>query len=111
MGDRFAWPPPGNEYSGWFDLQLKQRVFQEGDKRVDAIVMLDGNVGQQYSTGWFGDNAGGENYIQFSDMYVNTKGFLPFAPEADFWVGKHGAPKLKSRCWTGKRREPMRRPA
>ncbi len=41
MGDRFAWPP-GNEYSGWFDLQLKQRVFQEGDKRVDAIVMLDG---------------------------------------------------------------------
>jgi carbohydrate-specific outer membrane porin len=63
----------GNEYSGWFDLQLKQRVFQEGDKRVDAIVMLDGNVGQQYSTGWFGDNAGGENYIQFSDMYVNTR--------------------------------------
>ena len=62
----------GNEYSGWFDLQLKQRVFQEGDKRVDAVVMLDGNVGQQYSTGWFGDNAGGENYIQFSDMYVNT---------------------------------------
>jgi carbohydrate-specific outer membrane porin len=85
----------GNEYSGWFDLQLKQRVFQEGDKRVDAIVMLDGNVGQQYSTGWFGDNAGGENYIQFSDMYVNTKGFLPFAPEADFWVGKHGAPKIE----------------
>ncbi|MGU7695743.1 carbohydrate porin, partial [Escherichia coli] len=80
----------GNEYSGWFDLQLKQRVFQEGDKRVDAIVMLDGNVGQQYSAGWFGDNAGGENYLQFSDMYVNTKGFLPFAPEADFWVGKHG---------------------
>ncbi len=103
-----AW---ANEYSGWFDLQLKQRVFQEGDKRVDAIVMLDGNVGQQYSSGWFGDNAGGENYIQFSDMYVNTKGFLPFAPEADFWVGKHGAPKSKSRCWTGKRREPMRRPA
>lgn len=48
-------------------------MFQEGDKRVDAIVMLDGNVGQQYSTGWFGDNAGGENYIQFSDMYVNAR--------------------------------------
>ncbi|MDU7868052.1 MAG: carbohydrate porin, partial [Pantoea sp.] len=59
----------GNEYSGWFDLQLKQRVYQEGNKRVDAIVMLDGNVGQQYSSGWFGDNAGGENYMQFSDMY------------------------------------------
>ncbi|AYZ17875.1 carbohydrate porin [Klebsiella sp. FDAARGOS_511] len=85
----------GNEYSGWFDLQLKQRVYQEGNRRVDAIVMLDGNVGQQYSSGWFGDNAGGENYMQFSDMYVNTKGFLPFAPEADFWVGKHGAPKIE----------------
>ncbi|MCP6565450.1 carbohydrate porin, partial [Klebsiella pneumoniae] len=73
----------------------KQRVVQEGDKRVDAIVMLDGNVGQQYSTGGFGDNAGGENYIQVSEMYVNTKGFLPFAPEAVFWVGKHGAPKIE----------------
>lgn len=28
-------------------------------------------------------------------MYVTTKGFLPFAPEADFWVGKHGAPKIE----------------
>ncbi|MDY8874460.1 carbohydrate porin, partial [Escherichia coli] len=36
----------------------------------------------------------GENFMQFSDMYVTTKGFLPFAPEADFWVGKHGAPKI-----------------
>ncbi|HBN1810968.1 TPA: carbohydrate porin [Escherichia coli] len=85
----------GNEYSGWFDLQLKQRVYNENGKRVDAIVMMDGNVGQQYSTGWFGDNAGGENFMQFSDMYVTTKGFLPFAPEADFWVGKHGAPKIE----------------
>ena len=33
--------------------------------------------------------------MQFSDMYVTTKGFLPFAPEADFWVGKHGAPKIE----------------
>ncbi|EFH8842451.1 carbohydrate porin [Escherichia coli] len=81
--------------SGWFDLQLKQRVYNENGKRVDAVVMMDGNVGQQYSTGWFGDNAGGENYMQFSDMYVTTKGFLPFAPEADFWVGKHGAPKIE----------------
>ena len=39
----------GNEYSGWFDLQLKQRVYNENGKRVDAIVMMDGNVGQQYS--------------------------------------------------------------
>ncbi|MDP1183860.1 carbohydrate porin, partial [Klebsiella pneumoniae] len=58
----------GNEESGWFDLQLTQRVFQECEKRVDAIVMLDGTVGQQYSTGWFGDNAGGDNYIQVADL-------------------------------------------
>ncbi len=53
---------------GWFDLQLKQRVYNENGKRVDAVVMMDGNVGQQYSTGSFGDNAGGENFMQFSDM-------------------------------------------
>ena len=77
-------------------LQLKQRVFQEGDKRVYDIATLDGTgSAKQYSTGWFGHNAGGENYIEFSDMYVNTKGFRPFAPEADFWVGKHGAPKIE----------------
>ncbi|MGC6745904.1 carbohydrate porin [Escherichia coli] len=64
--------------------------------------MMDGNVGQQYSTGWFGDNAGGENFMQFSDMYVTTKGFLPFAPEADFWGVNTVRRKLKSRCWTGK---------
>ena len=29
----------GNEYSGWFDLQLKQRVYNENGKRVDAVVM------------------------------------------------------------------------
>ncbi len=97
----------GNEYSGWFDLQLKQRVYNENGKRVDAIVMMDGNVGQQYSTGWFGDNAGGENFMQFSDMYVTTKGFLPFAPEADFWVVNTVRRKLKSRCLTGKRSVPM----
>ncbi|MEW0441783.1 carbohydrate porin [Escherichia coli] len=28
----------GNEYSGWFDLQLKQRVYNENGKRVDAAA-------------------------------------------------------------------------
>lgn len=93
----------GNEYSGWFDLQLKQRVYNENGKRVDAVVMMDGNVGQQYSTGWFGDNAGGENFMQFSDMYVTTKGFCPLRQRLiSGWVNTVRR-KLKSRCWTGKR--------
>ncbi|BDO03344.1 hypothetical protein KAM622c_29310 [Klebsiella quasipneumoniae subsp. quasipneumoniae] len=49
--------------------------------------MFDGNVKRQYSAGWFDSNS--ENLMQFSDIYLTTKGFLPFAKDADFWVGKH----------------------
>ncbi|WP_224717542.1 carbohydrate porin [Pectobacterium versatile] len=82
----------GNEHSGWFDLLLTQRVYNKDGKAAHAVVKLDGNVGQQYSAGWFGDNTGNENVLQFSDLYLTTNGFLPFAPEADFWVGKHVLP-------------------
>ena len=82
----------GNEHSGWFDLTLTQRVYNNEGKTAHAVVKLDGNVGQQYSSGWFGDNTGNENILQFSDLYLTTKGFLPFAPDADFWVGKHVLP-------------------
>ncbi|ASY79846.1 carbohydrate porin [Pectobacterium polaris] len=82
----------GNEHSGWFDLLLTQRVYNKDGKTAHAVVKLDGNVGQQYSAGWFGDNTGNENVLQFSDLYLTTNGFLPFAPEADFWVGKHVLP-------------------
>jgi len=82
----------GNEHSGWFDLLLTQRVYNQDGKSAHAVVKLDGNVGQQYSAGWFGDNQGNENILQFSDIYLTTRGFLPFAPEADFWVGKHVLP-------------------
>ncbi len=56
----------------------------------------------------FGDNAGGENFMLFSDMYVTTKGFLAFAPEADFWVGKQGAPKIEIQMmdWKTQRNDP-----
>ena len=33
--------------------------------------------------------------MQFSDIYLTTRGFLPFAPEADFWVGKHKLPQYE----------------
>ncbi|MEH0833850.1 carbohydrate porin [Pectobacterium cacticida] len=82
----------GNEHTGWFDLFLKQRVYNNDGKTAQAIIKLDGNVGQSYSAGWFGDDSANENKLQFSDIYLTTKGFLPFAPEADFWVGKHALP-------------------
>lgn len=85
----------GNENSSWFDLYLKQRVYNQDGKTAQAVVLLDGNVGQQYESGWFGDDSSNENKLQFSDIYLTTKGFLPFAPEADFWVGKHSLPKYE----------------
>lgn len=83
----------GQENSSWFDLELSQRVYHEGNKTAKAVVMLDGNVGGQYSAGWFDSTS--DNLLQFSDIYLTTRGFLPFAPEADFWVGKHTLPKFE----------------
>ncbi|WP_322355366.1 carbohydrate porin [Klebsiella quasipneumoniae] len=83
----------GQENSSWFDLELSQRVYNENGRSAKAVVMFDGNVGSQYSAGWFDSNS--ENLMQFSDIYLTTKGFLPFAKDADFWVGKHKLPKLE----------------
>ncbi|EJJ4226270.1 carbohydrate porin [Salmonella enterica] len=84
----------GNEMSGWFDLTLNQRVYNQDGKTANAIVTYDGNVGEQYNDAWFGDSDN-ENIIQFSDIFLTTCGFLPFAPEADFWVGKHKLPEYE----------------
>lgn len=84
----------GNEMSGWFDLTLNQRVYNQDGKTANAIVTYDGNVGEQYNDAWFGDS-NNENIMQFSDIYLTTRGFLPFAPEADFWVGKHKLPQYE----------------
>lgn len=80
----------GNEYTGWFDFILNQRLYRDNEHQVNAVIKIDGNVGQQYANNWFGDDTANENKLQFQDFYVTTRGFLPFAPEADFWVGKHG---------------------
>ncbi len=80
--------------SGWFDLTLNQRVYNQDGKTANAVVTYDGNVGEQYNDAWFGDSAN-ENIMQFSDIYLTTRGFLPFAPEADFWVGKHKLPQYE----------------
>lgn len=84
----------GNEYTGWYDLKFNQRVYNSNGKTAHAVVNLDGNVGQQRSNAWFGDT-NGENLLQFSEMYLTTTGFLPFAPEASLWVGKHDLPKYE----------------
>ncbi|EMO2993474.1 carbohydrate porin [Salmonella enterica] len=84
----------GNEMSGWFDLTLNQRVYNQDGKTANAIVTYDGNVGEQYNDAWFGDSDN-ENIMQFSDIFLTTRGFLPFAPEADFWVGKHKLPEYE----------------
>ncbi|MCI4187903.1 carbohydrate porin [Dickeya dianthicola] len=82
----------GNEHTSWYDLIFKQRVFNKDGKSAYGVIKLDGNVGQSYSGGWFGEDSSNENKLQFSDIYLTTTGFLPFAPEADFWVGKHALP-------------------
>lgn len=84
----------GNEMSGWFDLTLNQRVYNQDGKTANAIVTYDGNVGEQYNDAWFGDSDN-ENIMQFSDIYLTTRDFLPFAPDADFWVGKHKLPQYE----------------
>ncbi len=77
----------GNEYGGWFDLILDQKVYDDGGKTAHAVVWLDGNVGQSYSNGVFDSSS--DNLLQFSDMYLTTTGFLPFLPDSSLWVGKH----------------------
>lgn len=83
----------GNEYSSWFDLIFKQKIYDMNGKTAHAVVVFDGNVGEQYGNAIFDKST--ENTLQFSDIYLTTKGFLNFAPEADFWVGKHILPKYE----------------
>lgn len=80
----------GNEYGGWYDLIFKQKVYDQDSRRVDAIVMIDGNVATNKAAGLF--NTQDDNIMQFSDIYLETIGFVPFFPEAKLWVGKHSLP-------------------
>ncbi|OCG19930.1 hypothetical protein A9G22_01035 [Gilliamella sp. App2-1] len=80
----------GNEYGGWYDLIFKQKVYDQEGKRVDAIVMIDGNVATNKAAGLF--NTQDDNLMQFSDIYLETKGFVPRFPDAKLWVGKHSLP-------------------
>ncbi|MWP46005.1 carbohydrate porin [Gilliamella sp. Pas-s27] len=80
----------GNEYGGWYDLIFKQKVYDQDGRRVDAIVMIDGNVATNKAAGLF--NTQDDNIMQFSDIYLETKGFVPSFPDVKLWVGKHSLP-------------------
>lgn len=80
----------GNEYGGWYDMTFTQKVYDQDGHRVDAIIMIDGNVATNKAAGLF--NTQDDNIMQFSDIYLSTKGFIPKFPEAKLWVGKHSLP-------------------
>jgi Maltoporin (phage lambda and maltose receptor) len=80
----------GNEYGGWYDMIFSQKVYDQDGHRVDAIVMIDGNVATNKAAGLF--NTQDDNIMQFSDIYLSTKGFVSNFPEAKLWVGKHSLP-------------------
>ncbi|TGN40787.1 carbohydrate porin [Klebsiella oxytoca] len=82
----------GNENTGWFDLTLTQNVFKNENKSASVIVTMDGNVSQSNSSGWFQSPSADGSYLQFSDMYLKTEGFIPSLPTTVLWVGKHKLP-------------------
>ncbi|WP_063888903.1 carbohydrate porin [Burkholderia ubonensis] len=82
----------GNEHTGWYDLTLTQRVFDRDGKSAHAVMRMDGNVGQSYGTTLFGTN---DNVLQFIDLYLTTKGFLPFLPDSSLWVGRRAMPSYE----------------
>ncbi|MDW6004795.1 carbohydrate porin [Vibrio mangrovi] len=79
----------GNEHTGWYDLKFIQKVFDEEGKTVTAAVTLDGNVSLSKASGWFDAPKADGSYLQYSDMYVTTTGFIPALPGSRLWVGKH----------------------
>lgn len=79
----------GNEHDGWFDLNIAQRVYNKDGKTAHAVVQLDGNVSQSDSNAFFGN---GGSVLQFNNLYLTTKGFLPFLPESSLWVGRRTLP-------------------
>ncbi|MFJ5440940.1 carbohydrate porin [Pectobacterium sp. CHL-2024] len=78
----------GNEYTNWFDFIARQRVYRDDVHEISAVLKIDGNVGQGQANAWFGDDSSNENKLQFQDLYITTKGYVPFAEGADFWVGR-----------------------
>lgn len=77
----------GNEHGSWYDLLFSQKLYDKDGRSAKAVVMMDGNVGESYVKESFDSDS--ENMMQFSDIYVSTKGFISAIPDAVFWVGRH----------------------
>lgn len=85
----------GNEYDGWYNLSLKKRAWREGNKSVWANVQFEGDLGLSQSNESFEKGISGGGLGKLSKLFVETTGFLPFAPEAKFWIGKHTLPQYE----------------
>lgn len=79
----------GNEYAyaGWYDLQVNHSLYNENDRTVRAIAMIDGNVGQEHEWEGFGSNSN-QSALQFNKLYVDATGFIPSLPGSTLWVGR-----------------------
>lgn len=77
----------GNEHGSWYDLMFSQKLYDQDGRTAKAIVLMDGNVGEGYVKEPF--NSDSENMMQFSDIYLTTKGFITAIPDATLWVGRH----------------------
>ena len=90
----------GYTYAGWYDLTLSHKVYNENGRTVKAVIMADGNMGQEDA--WEGVDTAG-NGFQFSDMYIETQGFIPSLPNSKLWVGRHyqGVYEIQMLDWKG----------
>lgn len=79
----------GNEYDGWYDLFMLKRLYEEGGKSIKAGFVLEGDLGLKKNGESFDKGYTGGGYGGISALYLSTKGFLPFAPTAEFWMGKN----------------------
>ncbi len=92
----------GNELDGWYNLLLKQRVYEQDDKSVHGVFNFEGDLGLKRNDEFYDKGYAGGGYGAMSELYVTTRGFLPFASEADFWMGKHSPIKREMQMFDWK---------
>ncbi|MDZ6245338.1 carbohydrate porin [Klebsiella pneumoniae] len=79
----------GNEYTGWYSLTFGQKVYDQDGRTARAVVKFDGNSSQSDSSAPFGS---GDSRMQFLDLFLDTKGFIPAFPDSGLWAGRRSLP-------------------